>query len=449
MTRRETVLKHFDEQRKYMDARVNGGIEAHRKGYANLKFTLPDGTEVKSLNFTAVQKSHDFNFGCNMFLLDEFESEEKNKIYREVFPQAFNYAVAPFYWDGLEPTKGMPRYAKDSEKVYRRPSPDLVYEYCKEHNIRVKGHCLVYDQYSPDWIPNDPSEIKRVIKSHIEEIAQRYSDVIFDWDIVNEVWWPCYGKTHNGGTKFYRSDDYVRYPFKIADRAGFERKFINEATHIWDDFCFERTPYYLFLKTLMAENVPFDGIGMQFHQFCRREDEEKYALDRYNPARVYDVLDTFEKLGKPVQISEITIASYNGDSEDMDIQAELLKNMYKIWFSHKSIDGIVYWNLVDGYTYTGDNTNTGMLDMTKGENQFGGALLYNDMTPKPAFKVLKQLVNDEWHTSLSSATNDVGEARIRGFKGMYDVEFEYNGKRYKKEFHLDGRDDFTEKIVID
>ena len=162
----------------------------------------------------------------------------------------------------------------------------------------------------------------------------------------------------------------------------------------------------------------------QFHQFCRREDEEKYALDRYNPARVYDVLDTFEKLGKPVQISEITIASYNGDSEDMDIQAELLKNMYKIWFSHKSIDGIVYWNLVDGYTYTGDNTNTGMLDMAKGENQFGGALLYNDMTPKPAFKTLKQLVNDEWHTSLSSATNDVGEARIRGFKGMYDVEFE-------------------------
>ena len=451
MSRRETVLKHFEEQKDYMNTRVNSGIELYRKGYANLKFVLPDGTKVKNIKFKAEQKSHDFNFGCNIFLLDEFETEEKNKIFRNLFPEVFNYAIAPFYWDALEPEKGKPRYAKDSEKVYRRPAPDLVLDYCREKNIRVKGHCLIYDSFSPSWLPDDPAAIKREIKHHLTEIAEKYNDTIRDWDIVNEMLcWSCYGKYKSNATRLFRSDDdYVKYPFKIASELPFERKFINEAYGIWENFHFERSYYYLYLKTLMYENVDFDAIGMQFHQFIPREQEEKYALDRYNPVRMYDVLDTYGKFGKPLQISEITIASYNGDEDDMEIQAELARNMYKIWFSHKNMDGIVYWNLVDGYTWAGSAGNGGMLDMNAGENQYGGALLYNDLSPKPAFKALKKLINEEWHTSGVFGTDDNGIAAFKGFKGMYDIEFQYNGKNYKKEFHLDARDDFEKVITVD
>ena len=103
-----------------------------------------------------------------MFLLDEFETEEKNKIYRKSFPEVFNYAIAPFYWDDLEPEKGKPRYEKNSPKIYRRPSPDLVLEYCNENNIRVKGHCLVYDAFSPEWLRDKSSD---EIKNEIREIV--------------------------------------------------------------------------------------------------------------------------------------------------------------------------------------------------------------------------------------------------------------------------------------
>jgi len=452
LSRRETVLKHFEEQKDYMDTRVKSGIELYRKGYANLKFTLPDGTQIKNLKFKATQKSHDFNFGCNMFLLDEFETEEKNKIYRKTFPEVFNYAVAPFYWDDLEPEKGNPRYEKSSKKIYRRPAPDLVLEYCHKNNIRVKGHCLVYDGFTPTWLRDKSSdEIKKEVRHHLSEISQRYGDTIKDWDIVNEMLnWPCYGKYMNNSTRQFRNnDDYVKYPFKVASMLPFDRKFINEATGIWENFKFDRSYYYLYLKTLMYENVEFDGIGMQFHQFCPRENEDKYALDRYNPMRMYDVLDTYAKFDKPLQISEITIASYNGDEEDMLIQAELLTNMYKIWFSHEKMDGIVYWNLVDGYTFVPDSAKGGMLDMNAGENKYGGALFYNDLSPKPAWKALKKLVNEEWHTEGEFYTNDNGIATFKGFKGIYEIEFEYNGKNYKKEFHLDGRYDFMQNIVIE
>jgi len=451
MSRREIALKHFEEQKDYMNSRINSGIELYRKGYANLKFVLPDGTKVKNMKFKVEQKSHDFNFGCNMFLLDEFETDDKNKIYREIFPQVFNYAIAPFYWDTLEPKKGKPRYAKDSEKIYRRPSPDLILEYCKEKNIRVKGHCLVYDGFSPEWLPDDINGIKKEIRHHLIEVAEKYGDVIADWDIVNEaLCWQHYGKSRNL-TRFFRDEDYVKFPFKVASTLSYQRKFINDAFGIWENFKFERTHYYLYLKTLMYENVDFDGIGLQFHQFKPREYEEQYALDRYNPKRMFDALDIFGKFDKPLQISEITIASYNGDAEDMEIQAELAKNMYKIWFSHKNMDGIVYWNLVDGYTHSWDpnSLNGGMLNLNEGENKYGGALLYSDLSPKPAFTTLKKLINEEWHTSGMFGTDDNGVSKFKGFKGMYDIEFEYNGKNYKKEIHLDGRDDFETVITID
>ena len=452
MTRREIALRHFEEQKDYMNDRVKSGIELYRKGYASLKFILPDGTPLKNIRFKAEQKSHDFNFGCNIFLLDEFETEEKNKIYRDIFPEVFNYAVAPFYWDGLEPEKGKPRYDKNSEKVYRRPAPDLVLEYCKEKNLRVKGHCLVYDSFSPKWLPDEPGLIKEEIKCHMAEVAERYGKTIADWDIVNEaLCWTHYGKGKEGSTRLFRSEDYVKYPFEVAKTLPFKRKFINDAFGIWDNFKFERTHCYLYLKSLLAEGVDFDAVGLQFHQFKPREQEEQYALERYNPERIYDVLDVFSKLDKPIQISEITIASYNGDKEDMDIQAELAENMYKIWFSHKNMDGIVYWNLVDGYTFSW-NPNAkdgGMLNMNEGENRYGGALLYSDLSPKPAFMALKKLINEEWHTSGVYGTDDNGKAKLKGFKGNYEIKFEHNGKNYTKTFHLDGRGDFETVITAD
>ncbi|MBQ2922542.1 MAG: endo-1,4-beta-xylanase [Tyzzerella sp.] len=449
MSRRENALKYFEEQKDLVNDRVNSGIELYRKGYATIKFVLPDGSVLKNVTFKAEQTSHDFNFGCNMFLLDEFETAEKNKIYRETFPKVFNYAIAPFYWDALEPEKGKPRYAADSKKVYRRPAPDLVLDYCNQNNIRVKGHCLVYDFFAPSWLPKDVPGIKREIRKHLIEIAERYHDTIKDWDIINEtLWWDCYGDENT--TRFYREDDYIEFCMKLADSLPFQRNFINETTGIWEEFKFTRSPYYMLLKNLEADHIPFDAIGMQTHQFIPREREAAFAAARYNPMRIYDILDTYGKFGKPLQISEVSIASYNGDEEDMDIQAELVKNMYKVWFSHKNMDGITYWNLVDGYTFVAGSEDGGALDMTAGENQYGAALLYNDLSPKPAFKALENLINKEWHTCGVFGTNsDTGIATFKGFKGNYDIDFEYNGKKYHKNIHLDGRSDIAEIIVVD
>ena len=443
MSRAEIALKHFNEQKEFMTSRINSGIELYRKGFKRIEFKDSKGEPIKGVSFKAVQKNHYFNFGCNMFLLDEFDSEDKNKKYRELFPKIFNYAVVPFYLNAVEPEQGKRRFAADSPKFYRRPPTDLITKFCLENNIRMKGHCLVYDRFNPDWLPKDTRSLKRFIRSYLEDVAKRYGDIIRDWDIVNEaLTWKCFDTTYV--SEFFREEDYVSYPFKIAEHLPFERKFINDSDGIWENFHFTRSYYYLFLRDLERRGVDFDAIGLQYHQFVPREKEEEYALDRYNPMRMYDALDTFGKLGKPLQLSEITVSAYSDTDEDTAVQAEILKNMYKIWFSHKSVDAIVYWNLVDGLAH-GNGAN----QMNAGENRYFGALLNYDLSPKPAFKAIDELINHEWHTEGVFTSNDYGFAVINGFKGDYELEISYGGKNYTKKIKLDDRYDVTVHITLD
>ena len=152
MTREEYMLKPFRDNEDIIKERTAAGIENARKGFATVRVVDADGKPVPGAKISVRQKTHDFGYGANIFMLDEFETEEKNAEYRRVFREYFNMATVPFYWDTLEPDEGHPRFAKDSKKVYRRPAPDLCLEYCEENGIRPKAHCLNYDHFVPAWL---------------------------------------------------------------------------------------------------------------------------------------------------------------------------------------------------------------------------------------------------------------------------------------------------------
>ncbi|HML48759.1 MAG TPA: glycoside hydrolase family 10, partial [Clostridia bacterium] len=81
-------------------------------------------------------------------------------MYKDLFRQVNNLATLPFYWRDLEPEQGKPRFAADSPKAYRRPAPDLCLAYCEANGITPKAHCLMYDQFTPDWVPNETGTIR-------------------------------------------------------------------------------------------------------------------------------------------------------------------------------------------------------------------------------------------------------------------------------------------------
>lgn len=126
------------------------------------------------------------------------------------------------------------------------------------------------------------------------------------------------------------------------------------------------------------------------------------------------------------------IPAYSWEAEDEKIQAEIIGNLYKIWFSHPNVEQIIYWNMVDGYAHLQDpdpeNIKASQGDMTIGENYYHGELLRFDLSPKPAFYTIKNLFEKVWHTEEEIITNESGKATFRGFYGEYEITI--NGKKY-------------------
>ena len=65
MSERRKILELFEEQKEYMEDKINFGIEQYRKGYANISVKDSCGNPVPGAKITVNQKSHEFKFGAN------------------------------------------------------------------------------------------------------------------------------------------------------------------------------------------------------------------------------------------------------------------------------------------------------------------------------------------------------------------------------------------------
>ena len=449
MSERRKILELFDTHKDYVDARVNEGIEQNRKGDATVKITDKNGNALKGARIKVTQRSHEFRFGANVFMLDELESDEKNEKYKKHFADLFNMATLPFYWDALEPEKGKPRYPKDSPKVYRRPSPDLCIEFCEAHGIEPREHALAYDQFFPKWIKDLPvDEVKELLCKRYSEISERYADKIPTIEVTNEMAWA------KGKSTFYDENEYVEWCFKLA-REYFPNNqlVINDTTNLsWNDRGRATDKYFAYIEANLLKGAPIDAIGMQYHLFNRRENEYEATRRTLDPMALYRHMDLYSSFGKPLQITEVTVPAYSWEAEDEEIQAEIIEKLYSIWFSHPAVEQIIYWNLVDGYAHLWDPDPAKIAasqgDMSIGENYYYGGLFRFDLSPKPAYYKIKELFGERWHTEEELVADENGTVDFRGFFGSYDVEIEIDGKTVKTSIDLQKKADNKFELTI-
>ena len=195
----------------------------------------------------------------------------------------------------------------------------------------------------------------------------------------------------------------------------------------------------------MLKGARIDAIGMQYHLFNKREVEYEKTRSTLDPINLYHHMDLYSNFGKPLQVTEVTVPAYSWDPEDEQIQAEVIEKLYALWFSHPSVEQIVYWNLVDGYAHLWSSDPAEIAasqgDMSIGENYYYGGLLRFDLSPKPAYFKIKELLQKTWHTECDLTTDACGRAQFSGFFGEYDVEITYGGKTTTHRVNLSSKSD--------
>ncbi len=428
----EKLLKENDEVLK---RRAYADIAANRMTTTRISLNY-GGKPAAGVIIRIKQKSHDFGFGCNLFLLNQFSDVEDNVKYQSSVAKVFNTATLPFYWNAVEPEQDKPRYTADSFNIFRRPAPDICVEYCRSHNIEPKLHCLFYDKFIPDWLENikDQSTVKKLYEKRFREIAERYSPSITQYEVTNETLQARYWKRMSVLTPLR---DILDWCFCMARKYLPDKELIiNEGNPIeYFDGCGFRDAYFMQIEGLLNRGVSVDKVGIQQHFFANaseelsREDVKIEKLWKYNAAeRNYAFLDAYSQLGLPIQLTEVTVPTLEDSEYGREIQALLLRQLMIMWFSHKSIDSVIYWNTVDHMAY--DSPDGKWL-----ENKCLGGLLNRDLSPKPAYLMLDKLINQEWHTETVLKTNVYGIAEFTGFRGNYEAEIVFNGKKHNKFFH--------------
>lgn len=439
MSDRNKVMELFEANREEMEDRINNGIERNRKGFCHIRIKDGQGNPLPGARISVRQKTHEFKYGANLFMLDELETQEKNEAYKKYFADLFNMATLPFYWDATEPEQGHTRYAKDSEKIYRRPPIDLCIEFCEAHGIEPREHALAYSSFFPRWVRGlDTQKVKQALEQRYREISERYAKKIPVMEVTNEMYW------EKGTVSFYDDNDYVEFCFKLAEKYFPANKLcINEYSGLWEGNGRCTDAYYAYIENAMLKGARIDAVGMQYHMFHRRDMEYAATRKYYDPLQLYKIMDQYAKLGKPIEITEVTIPAYSQDSEDEEIQAKLIETLYRIWFSHESVEQVIYWNLVDGYAAFAKQG-----DMSNGENYYYGGLVRFDMTPKPAYYTIKNLFEKTWHTEAQMTSDESGKAQFKGFYGKYEAEIEWQGKKFVKEIDLKKGDRSCAEIAL-
>jgi len=367
-------------------------IQQYRTGPVSIRVQFINGTPVQNWNISFTQIRHEFLFGCNIYSFDSFNNITYpgfNEAYRLYFKNLFNLAVLPFYWSSYEPSSGL--FPTES-------GINQTLVWCSQNNITAKGHPLVWSREAgtPSWLPLDnDSEMIQLLQNRISTLVTKYKNQIEYWDVINEP-------THTNSFAHLSELDYVRLPLQWANNSNPAAHLtINEYGIEGHDFGYG--PFYQLASDLIATNAPIDSIGMQGHE---------PRTDWIPATELWATLDAYAAFGKPVHITEfcpvsapvpITNSWRKGLWSELE-QAEYARRFYMLCFSHPTIGALIWWDLCD---------LTSWLE--------GGGLFRADMTPKPVYTTLSQLINQEWRSSGSQITNSTGWIQFRGFYGLYNI----------------------------
>ena len=263
------------------------------------------------------------------------------------------------------------------EGVWNFERADKIANFCRENGIKLRGHCLCWHSQFADWMFTDSKgkPVKKEVfyerlREHIHTVVNRYKDIVYAWDVVNEAMaddgrsWPGREQSPYRQSRHFQlcGDEFIAKAFQFAREAD------PNALLFYNDYsCVDegkRERIYNMVKKMKDAGVPIDGIGMQGHYniYFPSEEQLEKAIVR------------FKELVNHIHITELDLRMNQemggqlhgfsrGEAKPIPaymntLQTDQYARLFKVFRRHKDvIDCVTFWNLGDRDSWLGVNNH--------------------------------------------------------------------------------------------
>ena len=366
-------------------------IETIRKAPLKVEVVDSQGKPIPGAKVHVRMRRHAFGFG-NILNPRTFQLEgEDGRRYRQLFAEHFNKTTfeAGCRWQNWY----VP--AREGKLDEHKNLLNVMIRFCESRKIGIRGHYLSWaplsrDSYKPTNYREHPDRLWPELSAHIDEMIAFVDGRLAEWDAINHIigW---------NGTMADVTDSNEIYA-RIIRHARSKSKtplWVNEGAILPGGDRAEA--YEKMIRYLTDNNARPDGIGFMAHfkhQSLRPIDE------------LWKVYDRFAKFGVPLQLTEFDI-----DTTDEQLQADYLRDVMILTFSHPSFDAIIMWGFWEGRHWRPN-----------------GALWRKDWSIKPVGTMWKELVFKTWWTNEQRTTNASGSCEVSAFLGDYEISIEHAGR---------------------
>ena len=264
----------------------------------------------------------------------------------------------------VEPEDAMKwRALRPDAATYDFRQGDEVVRFAQIHQMKVRGHCLVWDHDNPDWLTQghfSSSRLSRLLHEHITRVMTHYRGQVFAWDVINEaldengnvrdsIWYNRPGIGLSG-----QSTAYIEQVFRWAHEADpHALLFYNEAEG--EGLNRKSEAIYAMMKDFKRRGVPIDGVGLQMHVPTLELDTSALAANlSANIARL-------TALGLQVHITELDVAlpiNANGlpRADDLIHEADIYRGIVRACLNNPGCTAIQTWGFTDKYSWIGSHS---------------------------------------------------------------------------------------------
>ena len=252
---------------------------------------------------------------------------------------------------------------------------DAIVDFAEAHDMRVRGHTLVWHNQLPPWLTAGKwtrEELIEILREHIMTVVGHYRGRVVAWDVVNEA------VADDGSlrdTIWLRGigPQYIDMAFRWAHEAD------PDALLFYNDYGGEgrgrkSDAIYALVKDLLQRGVPIHGVGLQMH----------VALGWHpKPQDVAANMERLAALGLEVHITEMDVRIKSpATEEELAAQARIYRDMLEVCLSAENCKAFVLWGFTDRHSW--------IPQFFRG---WGSGLIFDSSyQPKPAYDALMDVL---------------------------------------------------------